>query len=166
MTNLDPEICIRIKEARRSAKLSQVVVAAEVGCKQSALSAFEQGDGTKLNDDTIEKLAKKFDIDISNRQKGGQPVGAANAPAAFVVSEREAGFCPNPRCPTNRAYEVEGRVFRMPDLAAADPVGGKFCAMCGEVLVKKCPNCGSRIHRGGFCSVCGDPYVVGGGLEA
>ena len=160
MTNLDPEICHSIKEARRSAKLSQVAVAAEVGCKQSALSAFEQGDGTKLNDETVEKLAKKFGIDLLKKQKGGQAVGAAS-PAAFVVSERETGFCPNPRCPTNHAYEVEGRVFHMPDLAAADPVGGKFCAMCGEVLVKKCPNCGARVHRGGFCSVCGDAYVVG-----
>ena len=160
MTNLDPEICHSIKEARRSAKLSQVVVSAEVGCKQSALSAFEQGDGTKLNDETVEKLAKKFGIDLSKKQKGVQAVGASS-PAMFLVSERETGFCPNPRCPTNRAYEVEGRVFHMPDLAAADPVGGKFCAMCGEVLVKKCPNCGARVHRGGFCSVCGEPYVVG-----
>ena len=65
MTNLDPEICHSIKEARRAAKLSQMIVAAEVGCKQSALSSFEQGDGTKLSDEVVEKLAKKFGIDIS-----------------------------------------------------------------------------------------------------
>ena len=159
MTNLDPEICHSIKEARRAAKLSQMVVAAEVGCKQSALSSFEQGDGTKLSDEVVEKLAKKFGIDISGRAKGKTVSGVGGA--AFVVSGKETGFCPNPRCPTNRAYEVEGRTFYLPDRAAADPVGGKFCAMCGEALVKACPNCGAQVHHGGFCSVCGEPYVVG-----
>lgn len=62
MTKLDPEICLKIKEARRAAKLSQSVVANEVGCKQSALSMFEQGDGTKLNEDVINKLAQRFGI--------------------------------------------------------------------------------------------------------
>ena len=78
MTELSPEICLKIKEARRAAKLSQSVVALEVGCKQSALSMFEQGDGTKLNDEVIEKLAKKFGVvtiftsNTSARQKIGR----------------------------------------------------------------------------------------------
>ena len=62
MTNLNPDFCRKIREARRAAKLSQGELAAEVGCKQSAISMFEQGDGTKLNDDVIAKLSKKFDI--------------------------------------------------------------------------------------------------------
>lgn len=161
MTNLDPEICHCIREARRTAKLSQIVVAAEVGCKQSALSAFEQGDGTKLNDEVIERLAKKFGIDITKKSGGRVDERAADKPFIRVVSEGGTGFCPNPRCPTNRSYEVDGRMFYLPDRAAADPAGGKFCAMCGEVLMKACPNCGAPVHNGGFCSLCGDPYVVG-----
>ena len=160
MTNLDPEICYSLKEARRAAKLSQVVVAEEIGCKQSTLSAFEQGDGTKLSTEAVEKLAKKFGVDISKKAKGS--AAAVDISAAHVVSEKEKGFCPNPHCPSNHAYEVEGRTLYMPDLAAADPVGGRFCAMCGEALVKACPNCGARVHRGGFCSICGEAYVVGG----
>ena len=58
MTNLSPEVCQKLRDARRAAKLSQSVVASEVGCKQSALSMFEQGDGTKLNDAVIRKLAE------------------------------------------------------------------------------------------------------------
>ena len=160
MTNLDPEICHCLREARRAAKLSQIVVADEVGCKQSALSAFEQGDGTKLSAEVVEKLAKKFGVDISKKAKGAASAGMVDVSAAHVVSEKEKGFCPNPRCPTNHAYEVEGRTYYMPDLAAADPVGGKFCAMCGEVLMKTCPNCGARVHRGGVCSICGDAYLT------
>lgn len=139
-----------MKTARRESKLSQIEVAREIGCKQSALSMFEQGDGTKLNDDVIKKLAKKFGVDIAEKPK------AVVADAAL----KGMGFCPNPKCPSNSAYEVEGKTFYLPDRAAADPVGGRFCAMCGESLVKACPNCGAPVHAGGFCSICGDPYVL------
>lgn len=156
MTSLEPEICLRIKEARRAAKLSQSVVAAEVGCKQSALSMFEQGDGTKLNDEVVARLAEKFGIDLEKRGET-EPVVTAGVVTSFGVVK---GFCPNPACPTNHVYEVDGRKFAMPDRAKADPVGGKFCAFCGEVLEKKCPNCGAPVHDGGVCSLCGDPYVA------
>lgn len=156
MTSLEPEICFKIREARRAAKLSQSVVAAEVGCKQSALSMFEQGDGTKLNDEVVARLAEKFGIDL---EKGVEKAAEAtvHAPVAFGGAK---GFCPNPACPTNHAYEVDGRRFVMPDREKADPAGGKFCAFCGEVLEKKCPNCGAPVHDGGVCSFCGDPYVA------
>ena len=158
MTNLDPIICHRLKEARRAAKLSQIEIAKEIGCKQSALSMFEQGDGTKLNDEAIRRLAKKFGIDLAAKSKS---VGEAVQSGAFAcASAKGAGFCPNPQCPSNHAYEVEGKTFYLPDRATADPVGGKFCAMCGEVLVKACPNCGAPVHAGGFCSVCGDQYIA------
>ncbi|MBQ5795368.1 MAG: helix-turn-helix transcriptional regulator, partial [Kiritimatiellae bacterium] len=65
MKNLNPEFCKSVKLARREAGLTQGQLAAEVGCKQSALSMFEQGDGTKLNDEVIEKLAKKFTLSLS-----------------------------------------------------------------------------------------------------
>jgi len=158
VTNLNPEICRLLKKARRESKLSQMDVAKEIGCKQSALSMFEQGDGTKLNDEAIRKLAEKFGIDISKKEVSEDVVDRpCDSPA---VGEKAVGFCPNPRCPSNRAYDVEGRTFYLPDRALADPVGGKFCAMCGEVLMKKCPNCGAHVHDGGFCSICGDPYVA------
>ena len=157
MTNLSPEFCFKIKEARRAAKISQGELASELGCKQSAISMFEQGDGTKLNDKAIAKLAEKFGIAL--------PAPSAEAvPAPAPVPVRGAatqGFCPNPSCPTNRPYEVDGRSFRLPDRRAADPAGGRFCAMCGETLERRCPGCGAPVHAGAFCSFCGDHYVSG-----
>ena len=154
MTNLSPKICQKIKDARRAAKLSQSVVANEVGCKQSALSMFEQGDGTKLNDAVIRKLAEKFGVSLSAER-------ATEAPATAMHSATIArGFCPNPKCPSNVAYEVDARMLLRPDRSAADPVGGRFCAVCGEVLEKCCPNCGAAVHDGAICSFCGEPYVV------
>ncbi len=155
MTRLSPEICFQIRNARRAAGISQSALAVEVGCKQSAISMFEQGDGTKLNDEVVEKLAKKFGVDLHSSAKAVSPVERVVLP-----SVREIGFCPNPHCPSNRSYEVEGRKLLKPDRAAADPVGGKFCVLCGEVLEKHCPNCGSSVHDGAICSFCGSPYVI------
>ena len=156
MKKLSPEICAKIRAARKAAKLSQEVVADEVGCKQSALSMFEQGDGTKLSDETVSRLAEKFGISLA----GEANESAKDAEPVHLDFSAGSGFCPNPRCPTNHVYRVDGRDFCKPDCSSADPVGGKFCAMCGEVLARRCPNCGAPVHEGGFCSFCGEPYVV------
>ena len=151
MTNLSPEICHKLKDARRAAKLSQSVVAAEVGCKQSALSMFEQGDGTKLSEEVVGRLAKKFGVSLTV---------AAPRPEVRFSSAGVRGFCPNAHCPSNKPYEVDGRGFALPNRAAADPAGGRFCALCGEVVEKQCPNCGAPLHDGAVCSLCGEPYVA------
>ena len=158
MTRLSPEICLKIKEARRKAKLTQSVVAEEVGCLQSALSMFEKGDGTKLNDEVISRLAKKFDISLT--EKPAASVSATPIEFAPTASIRVHGFCPNAHCPSNKIYEVDGRTLALPNRTMADPVGGKFCALCGEILEKRCPNCGAPVHEGAICSLCGDPYVA------
>ena len=155
MTNLSPDICRKVKESRRSAGLSQSVVAAEVGCKQSALSMFEQGDGTKLNDEVIGKLLKKFGISIG--EEGEKKAEVGPLPTNPVP---HTGFCPNPHCPSHMAYEVDGRRLLKPDRVQQDPVAGKYCAICGEILERRCPNCGAPVHDGAICSLCGEPYVA------
>lgn len=169
VTNLSPEFCRQIKEARRAAKLGQTVVAAQVGCKQAALSMFENGGVTKVNDDVIKKLSELFKVKIITIDEGEEKASAVSKELAALTQEESRplvrmlpthGFCPNPNCPSNHVYEVEGRTLLRPDRTAADPVGGKFCALCGEVLEKKCPNCGAPIHDGAICSLCGEAYVV------
>ena len=106
----------------------------------------------------MERLSKKFGVSIEP-EAGNRAEKAVAAPVRVDFSPG-SGFCPNPRCPTNRLYQVEGRDHFRPDRLMADPVGGRFCAMCGEALERKCPNCGAPVHEGGFCSLCGDPYIA------
>lgn len=152
-------MCAKVREARKKAGLSQSALAREVGCKQSALCAFELGDGTKLNDSVVEALCKKFGVELPKAGAASESAAAApfTPPASALAAK---GFCPNPHCPSHHAYEVEGRRLLRPDRAAQDPAGGKFCAVCGEVLEKRCPNCGAPLHEGAVCTFCGEPYVT------
>lgn len=159
MIDLSPEICRKVKLARREAGLSQSVLAKEVGCLQSALSMFEQGDGTKLNEEVITKLCAKFKIDLPS-EKGSETLEVVQALPRLAAAEIRRAFCPNPTCPTNIPYTVDGRTLLRPDSDQADPVGGKYCALCGEILERACPNCGAPIHKGGICSYCGKPYIA------
>lgn len=160
VTNLDPEVCLRIREARRLAGISQSALAREVGCGQPALSMFEQGDGTKLNDDVIKTLCGKFGVEINPKAERAVAAGVEEARLSPVVVASASGYCPNPACPSHREYFVEGVRRLEPDRAKEDPVGGKFCAVCGEVLERRCPSCGAAVHAGAICSHCGKPYVA------
>ena len=157
MKGLSREFCEKIALARREAGISQTELAAEIGCKQSALSPFERGDGTKLSDEAIQKLSAKFGIPIpKDATSAPQPSTFDLQPAASAAT----GFCPNPDCPSHRKVQAAGKAIIIPDRKLSDPVGGRFCALCGEVLERKCPNCGSPVHEGAVCSFCGKPYVV------
>lgn len=155
MKGLSREFCEKIALARREAGISQTELAAEIGCKQSALSPFERGDGTKLSDETIQRLSEKFGIPLPKTESAQLPVIDFHPTASSGT-----GFCPNPDCPSHHKVNIGGRQLMVPDRKLADPVGGRFCAYCGEVLERKCPNCGSPVHDGAVCSFCGKPYVV------
>lgn len=158
MKNIDSKVCFKIRDARRAAKISQSELAAEIGCKQSAISMFEQGNPTKLSSDAVVRMAEKFNVPLD--EKNSVAPDAVLKPMDFPPEEPTRGFCVNPRCPSNRRIDAGGRKLVLPDRKLADPVGGRFCAMCGEVLEKRCPNCSSPVHDGAVCSVCGDVYVM------
>lgn len=119
---------------------------------------FEQGNPTKLNSAAVEAIAKKFGISLTGEKTppAAQKSVVTNFPSEGVLK----GFCVNPFCPSNKRILAGERELILPDRNMADPVGGQFCAMCGEVLEKRCPNCGAPVHDGAVCSICGEVYVV------
>ena len=120
---------------------------------------FEKGNPTKLNSEFVEKIAKKFGIDIESAKKDFPAEAVKRILPSSPIAAAMTGFCPNEACPTNSRYEVDGRYFYLPDRAKADPAGARYCAYCGEVLVRTCPNCGAPVHAGAICSFCGESYL-------
>lgn len=148
-----------MRQARKAAGISQSQLAAEIGCRQNAISMVEQGDGTKLNEEAIRRICEKFRIDLTP-PKGEKAAPPVVRPLAVRETRPHTGYCPNALCPSHAEYVVDAVRLLRPDRAAQDPVGGRFCAVCGEVLERCCPNCGAPVHDGAICSLCGHPYVI------
>ena len=160
MKNISPEICRKIAQARRDQGISQTALAQELGCKQPAISMFEAGDGTKLSEEMVKKLAMRFGIslDVQPKVAGGN---LENKETIDNLVQSTLAFCPNCHCPSNVPYVVEGRLLFRPSSQMASPVkGSRRCAVCGEVLEQRCPACGAPLNAGACCVVCGMPYVT------
>ncbi len=160
MKNISPDICRKIGQARREQGISQTALAQELGCKQPAISMFEAGDGTKLSDEMVKKLASRFGISLESSPTETR-VRIESEGGMEGVAHLPLGFCPSCQCPSNVPYVVDGRLFLRPSNQIAAPVNGsKRCAVCGEVLERRCPACGAMINEGACCAVCGMPYVT------
>ena len=160
MKNLSPEICRQIGQARRANDISQSALAAELGCKQPALSMFEAGDGTKLSDEAVKKLAARFGISLEIPENSGSKT-FSHEPDCGGTAKSSNGFCPNCHCPSNVPYMVDRHLLLQPVREMASPVTwAKRCAVCGEVLEFRCPTCGAPLNDGACCASCGMPYVT------
>ena len=160
MKNISPEICRKIAQARRDQGISQTALAQELGCKQPAISMFEAGDGTKLSEEMVKKLAMRFGIslEVQPKEAGGSFEGKETIDN---LAQSTMAFCPNCQCPSNVPYMVEERLLFCPSNRIASPVkGGRRCAVCGEVLEQRCPTCGAPLNEGACCVFCDMPYVT------
>ena len=160
MKNVSPDLCRKIAQARRDQGISQTALAQELGCKQPAISMFEAGDGTKLSEEMVKKLATRFGISLDVQPKVADG-NLENKGTIDNVAQSALAFCPNCQCPSNVPYVVEGRLLFRPSNPIAAPVNGsRRCAVCGEVLERRCPACGAPLNSGACCVVCGMPYVT------
>ena len=149
MQNLSNTVCQKFKDARRALGLTQAQLALEIGCHQAALSMFENGKTTKLSSEYVERLADRLKIDLKALMESEK---AAEPPVLQHVAS--VGFCPDPECPSNVAYAVGERTLFRVTLQK-----GRYCALCGEVLERRCPSCGALPNEGACCTMCGSPYV-------
>ena len=156
MFDLPKDISLRFKEARKSRGLGQTELARLVGCKQSAVSMFESGRITAISEDTIKKIASELGVDL---KATGESVQDSGTFIQVPVSRGITSFCPDMECPSNYPYIVGGRLMFLPVIGSSSCAGGKFCPYCGEVLEKRCPECGAPLNEGACCSQCSFQYV-------
>lgn len=148
MTTLLP-LHRQLRDARRTAGLTQAALAARVGCMQSAVSMMESGRMDALARPTLEKIAEILGVALPGADERGGTVG--------TLPPSGARFCPNSECPSNYPYLVGGDLLFLPRPVAA---AGAHCPLCGEVLASECVACGKAVlPHAACCSACGRPHV-------
>ena len=157
MIDLPIDFCARAAAARRELRLSQSMLAREIGCKQSALSMFEAGNPTKLSGEYVEKLSKRLGIPL---KPSSAETGEENPPAPECAGAPAAAFCPSFACISNIPYALGGRLFYRPSTVRVASGCVRHCAHCGEILETACPSCGAPVNEGACCAVCGAPYIA------
>ena len=141
-----------LRKARVAAGITQAALAAQAGCKQSAVSMYEAGKRDALSRDSIVKIAAILKVEL--------PTEPAIEIIPQIIPQRALPpkpFCPSFDCPTNIAYTVGASVFLLPSGTAGN---GKRCLLCGEALSTLCPKCGTELHhRGACCPECGTALI-------
>ncbi len=131
----------RIRAVRRRLGLTQAALAERVGCMQSAISMVENGRLEALSRATLEKIATELGFDLP----------------ADVVPEGVGGVCPNGDCPSMLPVRVGDEWLGL----ARGQREGRFCTLCGELLLDTCAGCGMPVHGGAACcGRCGRSYAV------
>lgn len=137
-----------LRKVRIEAGITQAALAAQVGCKQSAVSMMEAGRREAMAYDSLVKLAGILKVELPAMTPLPVPVLSSGAGVAV---------CANFNCPSNMPYSVGEDVYFMP-LGSAGT--GHHCILCGELLSRICPNCGSPIvSPGGCCGACGNVII-------
>ena len=146
---------LQLRNARRAHGLTQVELARQADCTQSAVSMMESGQTSAMARSTLETIAKILEVDLPPESPAPSGVPSP-APASPAVAET-VRICPNADCPGNLPYRVGGEVLFMPH---RHQHSGKRCIYCGEILVDSCPECGTPLHAGAACCPeCGSPLV-------
>ncbi len=137
-----------LRRARLDAGITQASLAAQVGCKQSAVSMMEAGRREAISHESLVKLAGILKVELPD-----------SAPVQSTPVSSVSGFsvCSNFNCPSNMPYPVGEEVYFMP---LGTSGSGHHCVLCGELLSRTCPNCGAVITTpGGCCGCCGSAIV-------
>jgi len=148
---LHPDIPQKLRDARRSRGLTQAALAQLVGCQQSAVSMMESGRMSALAQETIIKIASELNVVLTS----------TSAPSTLSVPAplRGVAFCPDPGCPSNVPFVVNGILVFWPYPQPAHAAGG-HCMHCGEVLSHVCEKCGLPAAPGACCRHCGAAYIA------
>ena len=173
---------LQVRRARLDAGLSQMELAAKVGCRQSQISTFEAGVSGKIARETLARIAETLGLAAPVPERGATAGGPAPAgvppaaafgwrgahPGSFAPPSCEwaaavppapaLAYCPDCACLSNLPYFVGGDLRFLPlGLCGV----GVRCVVCGEILERRCPHCKAPVRgRGGCCSACGGALLA------
>ena len=149
MAHLSLTICRQLAKARREKGMTQSALAEAVGCKQSAISMLESGQSAKVAQETVDKIASLLGVPLEPATVEGRSV---TSDLRLPVSH---AFCPNALCYSNVPYVVNGDLLFWPRPHPLPAAGATHCAVCGELLERRCPHCGAALSDGACCPYCG-----------
>ena len=154
MANLSIAYCRQLARARRAKGLTQSALAEAAGCKQSALSMLEAGHAAKVSQETVEKIAALLDVPL-------EAAAAAHPLSAAPAAATGHAFCPHADCFSNVPYVVNGELLFWPRPQADSHTAAAHCAVCGELLERRCPHCGAAVMTAGACCpACGGARIA------
>ena len=135
MAQLSIAFCKQLAKARRGKGVTQSALAEAAGCRQSAISMLEAGHSAKVARETVEKIASLLDVPMESPP--------TESPLRFppTLPPPAHAFCPNALCHSNVPYTVDGALLFWP--RPQPDVGAPHCAVCGELLERRCPHCGA-----------------------
>ena len=132
-----------VRQLRLAKHLTQKQLAARVGCTQSAISHFENGDFSALSPETVERVQAAISSD-------------GEAAVSEVLS-----FCPNPDCAVALTLVNQGNLAIRPAMyRITSKTVAVHCKVCGALLECGCRTCLTPLVDGAvFCVGCGAPLV-------
>jgi len=155
MADISIAFCRQLAQARRVKGLTQSALAEAVGCKQSALSMLEAGHTAMVSQETVEKIAALLDVPLE------KTAAMTHAPTASPATASTHAYCPHADCFSNVPYVVNGELHFWPRPRTGGLATATHCAVCGELLERRCPHCGAAVTTtGACCPTCGGARVA------
>lgn len=133
-----------VRQARLAKHLTQAQLAQRVGCTQSAISHFENGDFSALSQETLQKIQTVISPDRE-----------------AVASSDVLAFCPNPDCSVALTLVNQGSLAIRPAMyRITSKTVAVHCKICGSLLEYGCRSCLTPLVDGAlFCVGCGTALV-------
>ena len=156
------EIAIRLKKARKNAKMTQADVAAHLGITYQAISNYERGI-TRVDTDTLVKLCAVYNISVSDILGADSYTESDDS-----INKYAPGILP---LPANKAYPLVGNIACGTPILAEENIteyiqfpgdlNADFCLRCcGDSMID------ARIHDGDIVFIRQQPEAANGEIAA
>ena len=127
---------------------------AKIGKSLSSERRLEIMDLLVQGPKTVEKIAVLLDVPLETS------AATAHALPSGPSAVNAHAYCPHADCFSNVPYVVDGELLFWPRAQADSHAAAAHCAVCGELLERRCPHCGAAVTTAGACCpACGGARI-------